>query len=165
MPQHRDQDFNWHQQVGARPLRLRPRNRYISSLLGYVLSLLVGLGALKLLLRLLGFGLRHHFIAVDSTLTVLLVWSQMVLIPLGMGLIAAYFWIDAREAEREINDRPLDAHGSVLLNTLLLAGGTLFISADLAGFLALGTPVVCFLMWIGTRLGPRVWQNNPFLKW
>ncbi|HEX9996610.1 MAG TPA: hypothetical protein VGB45_05675 [Abditibacterium sp.] len=158
-----DGKINW-EEVGLQPLRLRPRSRGWASFLGYFVSQTMGLGALSLVTLLLSqFGGLGGILLAPWAVAIF-AWSQFLTIPFGMGLIAAYFWLDERAIKREANDRPVDMNGSVLLNTIFICIGTAFTPLRDAEFVILGAPLFCFFMWIGTRAGGKWWLNHPFLS-
>lgn len=173
MATRQDPDFNWQDQVGAQPRRFRPQDPRVAICVGFLVSQLVGFGALALVTLVFN---RFDFSMmgeIGSWTAGILGFSQFLLIPFGMGLIASYFWLDmlrgpATEADlqnagvRRI--RKAIVGGVTFFNTLLACGGAFFILREGAICLLMASPLLWLFMWLGVLAGDHFWRKNPFLS-
>ena len=172
MNSRRDEDFDWEKQVGAQPLRLRPANPRLAVWMGYLISQIVGFGALALVTLIFTRFNWSQMGDLGSWTGGILGFSQFFLIPFGMGLVASYFWLDTlkiavtdaelRNAQILKRKRPI-AGVSSLLNTLLSCFGAFFILREGAICLIMASPILWLFMWIGVVAGDHFWRKNPFL--
>lgn len=172
MSQRGDEDFNWEEQVGAQPWRLRPQNPRLAVWAGYGVSQLVGFGTLALVTLIFTRFDFSRLGDLGSWTAGILGYSQFFLIPFGMGFVAAYFWLDTVRIavkESELKDvqalkrkRPLVGTAS-FLNTLLSCCGAFLVLREGAICLIMASPVLWLFMWMGVLAGDHFWRKNPFL--
>lgn len=161
-PPSRDEDFDWEAQVGARRFSLRPRNARWAIVAGYVVSQIVGWGAFVLAVAIFW---QFNWLKMGSVAFVtagILGYSQLFLIPFGMGVVAAYFWLDENAPAGNLNEGRLG--GSSFLNTLLACIiASFFLGAGSIGLVPFWA-IPWFLMWLGVGMGTRFWRKNPFFR-
>lgn len=163
-----DEDFNWEEQVGARPLRLRPKNPRAAIWMGYLVSQLVGFGALALVTLIFTRFDWSKMGDLGQWTAGILGFSQFLLIPFGMGFVAAYFWLHDLERHPSPHVKhPLAPHainGSSFLNTLLSCAGAALVFKEGVICLIMASPLLWGFMAIGMRAGAHFWRKNPFLS-
>lgn len=161
-------DFDWQEKIGAEPLRLRPKNRGAAIWLGYLVSQVVGFGALALVTLIFSRFDFNKLGDLGAWTAGILGFSQFLLIPFGMGLIASYFWLDDSEelGVATKDNRPharRGGDGSAFLNTLLACCGAFFILREGVICLLMASPLLWAFMAFGVRAGAHFWRKNPFL--
>ncbi|MBW3635605.1 MAG: hypothetical protein KY445_03940 [Armatimonadetes bacterium] len=165
----RDEDYDWENQVGARRFSLRPRNPKWAIVAGYVVSQMVGWGALAVVTAIFS----HFDFLLMGARGFWILLSQFFLIPWGMGVVAAYFWVDEYAPAGSFSfwpdeDAPAGSlndgrlGGSSFLNTLLVCVGASFLWS--VGVIVL-LPVwvlVWLFMCLGVGMGTPFWRKTPF---
>ena len=153
-----DENFDWEAQVGAKPLRLRPQNPRLAIWMGYLVSQIVGFGALAMVTLIFS---RFNLVRMGDLgawTGGILGWSQFFMIPFGMGLVGAYFWIGP------VRRTALTAAGMSLLNTLLTCLCAAVILREGAICLIMAAPLLWIFMAIGVVVGDALWRKNSFLS-
>ncbi len=164
MKPHHPEDFDWQAQTGAKPFRLRPQNPRLAIWMGYLVSQLVGWGAMALAV----FLARALFPRMGDVVSGFFVLSQFLLIPFGMGVVASYFWQDEKSIKKPDWMIQTEIRGSALVNTLIGCCGALWVfRANLIGLFLIGPlfliwPLLWALMAAGMRVGASFWRKNPF---
>lgn len=169
MSQKHDEDYDWQEQVGARPWCLRPQNPKWAMFAGYAVSQVVGLGALALVTVIFAQFNWNRMGDLGSWTGGMLGFSQFLLIPFGMGMVAAYFWLDwfkiaatdsalkkAQAIKREMK--------ATAFNTILACLGAGMVLREGATGLLMMFPVLWLFMWLGVQVGEHFWRKNPFLS-
>ncbi|HEX9996609.1 MAG TPA: hypothetical protein VGB45_05670 [Abditibacterium sp.] len=169
MKTQKDEDFDWEGQVGAKPLRLRPQNPRLAIWMGYLVSQIVGFGALAIVTLIFTNFNFNKLGDVGAWTGGILGFSQFFLIPFGMGFVASYFWL------RDVKDlgvvvkvnkfyKRQSGEGSAFLNTLLSCFGAAFILREGVVCLLMASPILWMFMSFGVRTGAHFWRKNPFLS-
>ena len=170
MKQKSPEDFNWEEQVGAKPLRLRPQSQSAANFMGYLVSQIVGFGALGLVTLIFSHFDFQKLSDLGSWTAGILGFSQFFLVPFGMGIVASYFWINPEKNDtagfltqgKRLNAyRPI--HGSSFLNTLLSCVGAGFVLKEGVICLLMASPNLWAFMDLGVQTGAHFWRKNPFL--
>ncbi len=159
----RNEDFDWQEQVGARPWRLRPRNPKWALLAGYAVSQVVGFGAIALVTLIFS---QFNWSRMGSAATWtagILGWSQFLLVPFGMGFVAVYFWIDENAPARGFHAKGRIG-GSSFFNTLIACVGAGVVLREGVICLLIVIPILWIAMELGIRSGAHFWRKNPFLS-
>ena len=157
-------DYNWEDQVGARRYRLRPRDARRSRLVGLLVSQLAGLGALALVTLIFN---RLDFSKMSDLANWtggILGFSQFLLIPFGMGFVAAYFWFPPEVApgKKFVEWKPVA--GAALLNTLVACLGATLVLREGVICLVMVSPLLWIFMSVGMTAGQHFWRKNPMLS-
>ncbi|RYG67306.1 hypothetical protein EON80_13850 [bacterium] len=150
------EDFDWEAKVGVQKWSLRPKHPTLAILAGYVVSQVVGLGALAVVTAFFtNFDLNKLGDFGQWTVG-LLGFSQFFLIPFGMGFVASYFWLDT--------DRKRSGCLPTFLNTLISCVGAAAVLQEGAVCLFMAFLFLWLAMWLGNAAGDIFWQKNPFLS-
>lgn len=173
MSPRKDEDFDWQAQTGAKPFRLRPQNPRLAVWMGYLVSQIVGLGALGLVTLIFSRFNWDKMGDLGSWTAGILGFSQFFLIPFGMGVVASFFWLDTlkvsvkdaelKSAQALRRKRPM-AGGISLLNTLLACFCAVPILHEGVICLLMASPILWLFMWLGVLAGDQFWRKNPFLS-
>lgn len=170
MNHRRDEDFNWEEQVGAKPFRLRPKNPRLAVWMGYLVSQIVGFGALALVTLIFTRFDFQKLGDLTQWTAGILGFSQFFLVPFGMGFVASYFWLnrekwDPKRLTSQVwwSISPGDVSGSAFVNTLISCVGATLILREGAICLLMASPILWIFMALGVRTGAHFWIKNPFL--
>ncbi len=166
------EDFDWQAQTGAKPLRLRPKNPRAAIWMGYLVSQVVGFGAIALVTFIFTNFDFAKLGDLGSWTAGILGFSQFLLIPFGMGMVASYFWLDTLRISVTATELK---NGAALTRKVPLVGLESFINTSLACFgaffvlregticLLMASPILWLFMWLGMITGDKFWRKNPFL--
>lgn len=164
-----DEDFDWEEQVGARRFRLRPRDPKAALLVGYLVSQVLGFGALAIVTLVFSRFDWRKMGDFGQWTAGILGFSQFLLIPFGMGFVAAYFWLDRFPIPKDFppgvkRKAPQVGCGAAFLNTLLACVGAFVVLREGSICLLMASPLLCLFMWLGIQTGVHFWRKNPFLS-
>ena len=163
MPNPND-DFNWEEKVGARRLRLRPRSVGWARFVGLVVSQCVGLGVLALVTWIFSNYDLNRLTELQSWTAGILGFSQFLLIPFGMGFVAAYFWFPTPLFDGKTPFKRAPVAGAAFLNTLFSCLGATLILREGVICLLMASPLLWIFMGLGMMAGQHFWRKNPFLS-
>lgn len=173
MNKQHDEDFDWQNQVGAPVVRLRPKNRRWAIFAGYVVSQTVGFGAIALVTLIFSQFNWNRMGDLATWTAGILGFSQFLLIPFGMGFVAAYFWLDTLKVSTagHPSDPPMEGFkgkrpataGVAALNSLLSCLGAVLFLREGAICLLMAFPLLWCFMSLGVAVGHHFWRKNPFL--
>jgi uncharacterized protein YndB with AHSA1/START domain len=82
--------------------------------------------------------------------------SQIVAIPIGMGIVASFFW-----RKLDLKTEALSV-ATIWVTVLALIGATVILHEG-AICLLMACPLLYFLVWVGGMLGDSLWKHNPWL--
>ena len=156
-----DENYNWETQVGARRYRLRPLHPGWSRLVGLLVSQGAGLGALALVTLIFTRFDWDRMGDLGSWTGGILGFSQFLLIPFGMGFVAAYFWFPPPVSPK-FKAKPVA--GAAFLNTLAACVGSAIVLREGAICLLMASPLLWAFMALGMSVGQGFWRKNPFLS-
>ena len=173
MSQRHDEEFDWEEQVGAKPLRFRPKDPRAAVWAGYGISQIVGFGALALVTLIFTNFDFEKLGDFGSWTAGILGFSQFFLIPFGMGVVASYFWLDTlkiavtpselQSAKALRRKRPF-VGVPTFLNTLLSCVGAAVVLREGVICLVMASPILWLFMWLGALAGDQFWRRNPLLN-
>lgn len=156
MPGKSSDDFDWQDKVGARPRKLRPQSKILSVIAGYIVSQVVGIGALAVVtLFFSAFDVSRLGDFAQWTAGIL-GFSQFFLIPFGMGFVASYFWLDIYSTNRGV--------AATFFNTCLSCVGAAMVLREGVICLIMAFLFLWGAMVVGYFSGNHFWRKNPFLS-
>ena len=160
----KDDNYNWEDQVGARRYRLRPRDIKRSRLVGLLVSQLAGLGALALVTLFFNHFDWNKMSELANWTGGVLGFSQFLLIPFGMGFVAAYFWFSPEVApgKKTVEWKPVA--GAALINTAVACLSAALVLREGAICLVMVSPLLWIFMSMGLSAGQHFWRVNPMLS-
>jgi uncharacterized protein YndB with AHSA1/START domain len=109
-------------------------------------------GALAMLFD--GFLISRH--SADSTLWEAYITSQFIAIPIGMGILASYFWRKIELAQGA------GCGGAFCILTIALALSYLVIKEGVI-CLIIAAPLLFFCILLGVEIGKALWKRTPWL--
>lgn len=136
--------------------RMRPRDWRVSMVIGLLASNLAGFAATALLVLLL-----HQDWSklgdLGSWTSGTLAFSNFFIIPIGMGLVASYFWQDIPDRSYKMIGCGL---GLANLVVTLLAAYAIFKEGVIC--LVMASPILGTFMLFGEAMGRRLWKKSTF---
>lgn len=161
-PEKHREDFDWQAQTGAKPFHLRPKNPRAAIWMGYVVSQVVGLGAIALVTLIWVSNSRM----IKTELAALFILGQLFLIPFGMGMVASYFWLEPEAPDATPDPtRGYRAYQAMRGSSFLSAVGFCVLASLVLGpIVLLLSPLLWSMIAVGMRVGASFWRKNPFLS-
>lgn len=138
--------------------RMRPRDWRLSILVGCLVSNLLGFAATGLLVLLLTRNWAQ-FGDIGSWTAGTIAFSNFFIIPLGMGIVASYFWRDIPERSyRSIGC------GLIVLNLVASLVGAGFVLKEGVVCLIMASPILGLMMALGVSVGRNLWKKTTFFS-